>query len=118
MKRKFRLTRTTDYKRVRQQGRSYAHPLVVLTALPNQLDRSRIAVTATRSVGGAVQRNRARRRIRAAMQGLLPRLPLGWDLVLICRRGLLDATFTAIQSALAGLLTRARLLQEAHDHEN
>lgn len=116
MKRKFRLTRTTDHKRVRQQGRSYAHPLVVLTILPSGLDYPRIAVTASRSVGGAVQRNRAKRLVREAARAALPNLIPGWDIVLICRKGLLDTPFSSVQAALVHLLHRAHLVQETHDH--
>lgn len=116
MKRKFRLTRTTDHKRVRQQGRSYAHPLVVLTVLPNGLDYTRIAITASRSVGGAVQRNRAKRLVREAARLALPHIISGRDIVLICRKGLLETAFTSVQDALAHLLHRAHLVQETHDH--
>ena len=118
MKRKFRLTRTTDYKRVRQQGRSYAHPLVVLVFLANELGRSRIAVTATRSVGGAVQRNRAKRRVRAAVQPVLQQIIPGRDIILVCRKGLLEAPFAGIQAALTNLLHRAHLVQETNDRSN
>ena len=118
MKRKFRLTRTTDHKRVRQQGRSYAHPLVVLSILPNNLEHSRIAVTATRSVGGAVQRNRAKRRVRAAAQAVFARILPGWDLILICRKGLLDSSFSGVQGAISNLLHRAHLVQNANDQRD
>jgi ribonuclease P protein component len=110
VKRRFRLTRSTDFQRVRQHGKSYAHPLMVLVALPSQDPAIHIGVTASRSVGNAVQRNRAKRILRSAVQPVLPELLVGWDIVLIARQPLVEASFQQVQTALAALLQRSRLL--------
>ena len=47
--------------------------------------RARLGVTASRKVGGAVVRNRVKRRIRAAFRGLRGILPPGSDVVVIAR---------------------------------
>lgn len=110
MKRRFRLTRSTDFKRVRNDGKSYAHPLVVLIASPSSEDKLRVGVSAGRALGGAVQRNRAKRLLRESIRPCLLTLPAGWDLVLIARNPLLAATFQDVQGAVQGLLRRAGLL--------
>ena len=110
MQRKFRLTRSTDFKRVRRTGKSYAHPFVVLVVQASETPRVRVGVTAGRSVGGAVQRNRAKRLLREAMRPLLPSLPPGWDLVLIARPALLSSTLQEIRHTLANLLRRAQII--------
>ncbi len=110
MKRGFRLTRSTELKRVRNFGKSYAHPLVVLVVSPSTEDKLKVAVTGGRSVGGAVQRNRAKRLLREAMRALLPALRPGWDVVLIARKPLLDATYSQVQAAVSQLMRRAGLL--------
>ncbi len=110
MNRSFRLTKSTDFERVRRQGTSYAHPLVVLITRPNQLARTRIGVAAGRSTGGAVQRNRAKRRLREAIRPLLPEIQPGWDLVLLARRPLPQAAFQKITETIQTLLHRAHLL--------
>ncbi len=109
MQRKFRLTRSDDFKRVRQSGRSYAHPLVVLVAQVSDQPRVRVGVTAGRTVGNAVYRNRAKRLLREAMRPLAPGLPNGWDLILIARPGLAVASLTEARTALDSLLRRAGL---------
>ena len=96
-------------------GKSYAHPLVVLIALPNEDGAKRIGVSAGRSVGNAVARNRVKRRMRAAMREWIPALPAGWDLVLLARRPLIDAEFAQIQAGLQALLRRAGLLVNNYD---
>jgi ribonuclease P protein component len=114
VKSRFCLTSSTDFKRVRRFGKSYAHPLVVLVVHSNQLEVTRFGVTAGRSLGGAVQRNRAKRRLRTAQQVYLGKLPNGWDLIWIAREPLLRAPFTEVQTAMAGLLKRAGLLDKSY----
>jgi ribonuclease P protein component len=111
VKRNFRLTKSTDYKRVRQYGKSHAHPLLVLVALPVEQSTTQLAVSAGRSVGNAVQRNRAKRLIREALRLHLPAIAPGWHVLLIARRPIVEAAFSEVQAALLQLLHRAKLLQ-------
>ena len=111
MERKFRLTRSTEFQRVRREGRSYAHPLLVLVACQDADPASlRVGITASRAVGNAVQRNRAKRRIRACFQSFIPEIPPGWNLIVIARKPTLQANFDEIKKAAASLLKRAGLL--------
>ncbi len=110
MKREFRLTRSTDFERVRQQGKSFPHPLVVLVAVPNQLGQVRVGIAAGRSVGGAVVRNRAKRLLRAGIDPMIPNLNPGWDLILLARRPLVDAGFWKTRDAIEAVLLKARLI--------
>ena len=107
MKRGFRLTRSTDIKRVRRFGKSYAHPLVVLVAHPNQAALTRVAVIAGATVGGAVTRNLVKRRMRACMDEIYPGLAPGWDLIVIARKPAAEAQFLQIRTAIQRLLTQA-----------
>lgn len=111
MKRNFRLTRSIDFKRVRNAGKSYAHPLVVLVASPSTEETLKVGVTAGRSVGGAVERNRAKRLLREAMRLLIPGVRTGWDLILIARKPLATASFDQVQATLLQLMQRAKLLK-------
>lgn len=110
MKRRFRLKRVSDFKRVRRLGRSYADPLVVLISCPNDQEQTRIGISAGRSVGGAVQRNRAKRLLRAAIAPLLSQLHPGHDLVLLARRPILDVKSGQVRQALLKKLEQADLL--------
>lgn len=112
MKRIDRLTRSEDINRVRQDGHSFAHPAIVLGFLPNQLTQNRTAVIAGRSVGGAVQRNLAKRRIRSAFQRLQGQLVLGYDLVLIARKPILEQPYETLVGSIQSLLVRAGLMKD------
>lgn len=112
MQRKFRLTRSDDFKRVRRNGKSYAHPLVVLFAQASAQPRLRVGVAAGHTLGKAVQRNRAKRLLREAVRPMLPGIASGWELVLIARPGILTASLEDTRYALNGLLLRAGLIPE------
>ena len=98
-----------------EEGRSWAHPLLVLIARPNELELSRVGFTASRRVGGAVARNRAKRLMREAARSLYPRFGSGWDVVLIARARVLRAKEPQVEEALASLLKRAGLTMESRN---
>jgi len=99
---------------VRRFGKSYAHPLVVLIVQPGDQAKVRVGVTAGKTVGMAVRRNRAKRLLRAAMQSLLPDLAPGSDILLVARQPLSQSTFDQTRAALQSLLQRAGLLISPH----
>lgn len=110
MNRRYRLTSPSDFKRVRRLGKSYAHPLVILIASRNEAEITRMGITAGRALGNAVQRNRAKRRLREVLRVLHPVVQPGWDLVFIARPALAEVEIQGIRSALTALLGRAALL--------
>ena len=110
MQRSFRLTRSEDFKRVRRDGKSYAHPLVVLVAQASELRQIRVGIAAGKTTGTAILRNRAKRLLREAMRSLLPSLTSGWDLILIARPALTTASLADTREALINLLKRAQIL--------
>lgn len=112
MKRHSRLTRSEDISCVRHQGKSFVHDAIVLGAKPNQLGHNRIAIIAGRSVGGAVQRNLAKRRLRSAYQSLQAEMKQGYDLVIIARTPILNFAYSHLVAALKKLLDSAGLWKD------
>ncbi|MGE3866476.1 MAG: ribonuclease P protein component [Hyphomonadaceae bacterium] len=73
----------------------------------------RVGFTATKRLGGAVARNRAKRRLRAAAQALLPEhARIGCDYVLIARDGVGDAPWPALLDDVRSALIRLRAALE------
>ena len=96
---------------MRRFGKSYAHPLVVLVVMPNISGDVHVGVSAGRSVGKAVQRNRTKRLLREAIRPLLPQIHPGWELVLLSRSNTSKASSQDIQAALVNLLKRAQIIK-------
>ena len=101
-----------DFLRVAAAGRRAALPGVILQAAPRLQSSAAAAAlgvgfTASRKVGNAVRRNRAKRRLRAAAAALIPAHGTpGTDYVLIARASTADRPYAALLADLAAALRR------------
>lgn len=84
-----------------------------MIACPNEDNRLRIGIAAGKSVGKAVERNRAKRRLRACLARRLQELQPGWDLVFLARAAIKNSDYTQLQAAVDSLLQRAGLVVQA-----
>jgi ribonuclease P protein component len=94
MKRRHRLSRSRDFEAVYRHGRSTATRYLVLYSFPREEvegEGPRLGLAVSRQLGGAVERNRLKRRLRAAFDELAAELPAANDYVLIARPGLGEA---------------------------
>jgi ribonuclease P protein component len=91
--RQHRLSRSRDFDTVYRKGRSVSTRFLVLYSFPREDDPEgvpRLGLAVSRQLGGAVDRNRLKRRLRASFEELADRLPVGHDYVLIARPGLAE----------------------------
>lgn len=108
MKRAYRLRRPDQFQRVRRTGRSWSTPLLTLNAAASRRRVSRCGFVVGKRVGKAVDRNRARRRVREAVRLFYERIAPGWDLVFILRSpDLATVEFAQVQALVEQLLRRA-----------
>jgi ribonuclease P protein component len=74
-----------------------------------------VGVTAGRTVGTAVTRNRAKRLLREVMRHILPNIASNLDLILIARTGLASATLEEVSETVTNLLKRAKIITPVHE---
>lgn len=107
-----RLTRRGEFLAAARAGRKAARPGLVLQALPKPGGALRCGFTATKKIGNAVARNRAKRRLREAARLTLAAPATaealsGWDLVLIARDGTAARPWDKLLGDLCGALRQA-----------
>lgn len=103
-----RLRRRRDFRALRRASRPVRSRLLTLRSRPNGLGRSRAGYAVGRPVGGAVVRNRVRRRLRELVRSLP--LASGYDLVVAANPASANASFREIGDALAACARRSGVL--------
>lgn len=103
------LRRRADFEAIGRNGQARATPELVLRWMRTDRAESRIGMSTPRSLGGAVQRNRVRRRLRELIRARLERIGPGWDILLIARPAAGDASYAALGAAIDALLERSEI---------
>ena len=91
-----RIRRRAEFKQVYERGSRAHSRYCTLFILPNERVVGRLGIAATRKLGGAVQRNRAKRLIREVFRR--NRIAQGLDVVVVPKRELLDASLTVLEA--------------------
>lgn len=85
MKKKGKITRSSDFRRVFQAGKSLATRNIVLYYRKNQLNESRVGFIVSKKLGNAVKRNRVKRVLREGYRHLAGKIISGYDMVFVAR---------------------------------
>ena len=91
-----------DFAALQHSTRSRSDRLLAARFAANDQQGTRFGISTGRRVGGAVVRNRVRRRIRESLRALAPRFIGGWDVLIVAR----PESATASRAELAGTLER------------
>ena len=92
--------------------------MLVLCALPNELTYSRFGFAVNSRIGGAVCRNRIKRRLREIVRLQQDNFQPGWDIVLIARQPIRSADYHEMEVACARLFRRAQLFRTADEPDS
>lgn len=95
------LKQNKDFRRLYYRGTSIASPVLVTYAMKSRYDGNRIGITTSKKIGGAVERNRSRRVIRAAYSNLEDRIDGSWDFVFVARSKTSRVKTQDVQAAMA-----------------
>lgn len=104
------LNTNSDFRRVYARGKVYTNPALVTYVLKNRAGICRIGITASKKIGNAVQRNRARRVIRAAAE-MLPAFSGGFDIVFVARTKTIRMKSTEIRTVMEQQLLKAGVIR-------
>nr|WP_325182246.1 ribonuclease P protein component [uncultured Oscillibacter sp.] len=113
MKAAVTLKKNHEFRRLYQKGASAAAGNMVLYCRKNRLGRNRVGFTVSVKLGGAVKRNRARRRLREVYRLNSPRLSQGWDIILVARGRTLTAPWRELNDSFLRLARKLDLLRDS-----
>ncbi|MEO7869340.1 MAG: ribonuclease P protein component, partial [Candidatus Limnocylindria bacterium] len=98
------LRRKADFDAIGRQGTARSNRLLVLRSLRTAGSVTRVGLSTSRSLGGAVQRNRVRRRLRELLREQIGVVGTGWDLLLVARPEATKASYVELREAVRSLL--------------
>lgn len=110
------LNTNSDFRRAYARGRQYTTPALVTYVLKNRAGICRIGITTSKKIGIAVERNRARRVIRAAMFNM-PEMKAGYDIVFVARRKTVFAKSTEVEAVMREHLLSAGVISDEKEKE-
>ena len=99
-----RVRRRPEYESIYEQGRRLSGRLMTVFVQANTLGWARLGIAATRKLGSAVIRNRAKRLVREVFRRNKP--PGGLDIVVIPRREMIEADYAHVEAEFLSILTR------------
>ncbi|MBR0081280.1 MAG: ribonuclease P protein component [Clostridia bacterium] len=112
MNRSYSLKRHKEFRYTYRVGKSVGAHLFSLIWAKNRTDSVKVGFSVSKKVGNSVQRNRAKRRLRACITPMLESIRKGTNLVFIARRDVLDVPFAEMQRQMTDVLKRAGLLEK------
>ena len=102
-----RIRRRPEFLKVQQRGTRTRGRHLTLFTLPNGLKQNRLGIIATRKLGGATRRNRAKRLMRELFRHEKgPAGAAGFDIVALLRPGFPDIAFSILEADFQGVLHR------------
>jgi ribonuclease P protein component len=103
-----RLRTRDEFKAVERGGRRSSGRFVTLVCRPSDRDQDRLGIIASRRIGDAVTRNRAKRRLREMFRTRDRGAGRPLDVVAIAKNGLTEAPFAEVQKEFLAALSKLR----------
>jgi len=104
------LTKNYEFKKLYNKGKSAASKCVVVYCINNNRTENRIGITVSTKLGGAVQRNRIRRRLKEIYRINEYRLRIGYNIVLVARSRSKYAGWNELETSVLTLFEKLGLI--------
>ncbi len=105
-----------DFRRLYGKGKVFQAPALVSYVMKNRAGICRVGITSSKKIGNAVERNRARRVIRAAYQSLEDKISGNYDIIFVARTKTKYVKSTYLEDVMKKQLTEAGVINEKTDN--
>ena len=112
MDRSYTLKRHKEFRYTYACGRSQSLSLFTLVYAKSRNETVRVGLSVSKRIGNAVQRNRAKRRMRAALTPFITHIAGGFNVIFVARQEVLTAPFEELSRQMETLLRRAELWRD------
>ncbi|MCL2125782.1 MAG: ribonuclease P protein component [Oscillospiraceae bacterium] len=118
------LKKNHEFKRLYNKGKSAASQCAVVYCIRTGKTRKRLGITVSAKIGGAVQRNRIRRRLKEIYRLNEDKIKPGYDIVIVARTRSRYAEYKEIESSVITLFKKLNIwssdieLHPAIPHKN
>ena len=99
------------FRRLYQKGASAVSGPMVIYCRKNKLGHNRLGITVSVKLGGAVVRNRARRRLREVYRLNKPALKQGYDIILVARTRTLSGSWKELNDSFLRICQKVNILE-------
>jgi len=106
------LRKNYEFRRLYNKGKSAASQCAVIYCRKNGKDANRLGLTVSAKLGGAVQRNRIRRRLKEIYRLNEKYLAPGYDIVIVARARSRYADYHEIESSVLSALKSLNILRD------
>ncbi len=106
------LTENYEFQRVYKKQAPVYGRYIVLYAKKNNFQRIRLGITATKKIGKACKRNRARRLIFESFRHMYPNIVGKYDIVIVAKASMVGASYQEIYDEMHRLIKKAGLYDE------
>lgn len=113
LRRENRLKKRYQYNYVYKHAKFYSGKCMVLYALPSKTNNIKVGFAISKKIGGAVQRNLCRRRLREIVRKYIPLLKQSYNIIVLAKGNISETQFSEQELDFKNLITKAELI----DHE-
>jgi len=107
MRRQYRLAGSRSFDYLYRHGSVYKNASLVLYVAKSRIIEPKVGFSVGKKVGGSVERNRTKRRLREAFAKELTRVEKGYNYVIVARSGTAERSYDELREAMISLLRQA-----------
>lgn len=105
------LKKNVDFRTVYRNGKCYSNRLLVMYVLPNNMNKNRLGISASKKVGNSVVRHRFARLVREIYRLHEEIFNSGLDIVVVAKKSAASASYAEIESAFLHLAKLHRIMR-------